>query len=68
MVQRGAAIDTTNQQGVGVIQTEGGPRIAVTHPRQVMTFDQALVLAAYLVLMTMREAEFLEVLDQVRGK
>jgi len=51
-----------------VIQTEGGPRIAVTHPRQVMTFDQALVLAAYLVLMTMREAEFLEVLDQVRGK
>jgi hypothetical protein len=65
---RGAATDIANTQSVSVIVDEAGTRIGVLNPKTVMTLDEALVHAAYLVAATMRESEFQSILNVVLRK
>jgi hypothetical protein len=65
---RGAITDIANTQSVSVIVDEEGTRIGVLYPKTVMTLDEALVHAAYLVAATMRESEFQSILNVVLRK
>jgi hypothetical protein len=47
---------------------EGGTRVVVLKPKTVMTFEEALVHAAWLAVVTMRELELPEIIRVIQVK
>lgn len=61
------SVATANEQMVSVRHASDGPRIIVMRPKLVMTTDEALSFAAWLVALTAREDEFPAILEQVQN-